>query len=95
MSRNFSICLSLFSTYENACTCYNIFLNTIAMLNTECLYQQLPDKKIFELVKHDDKKAFGEIYARYWDSLILSASKHLQSKQKGRRYCTGNFYKLV
>jgi RNA polymerase sigma-70 factor (family 1) len=45
-------------------------------------YQQLSDRELLDLVKKDNKKAFGEIYNRYWGFLTHSASKHLQSKQK-------------
>jgi RNA polymerase sigma-70 factor (family 1) len=52
------------------------------MFNTNYFYCELSDKKLFALVKQDDKKAFEEIYSRYWSFLTQSASKHLQSKQK-------------
>ena len=58
------------------------FNNTIAMFNTNYFYCELSDKKLFELVKKDDKKAFEELYSRYWNFLTESASRHLQSKQK-------------
>lgn len=52
------------------------------MFNTNYFYCELSDKQLFNLVKKDDKKAFEEIYSRYWNFLTQSASKHLQSKQK-------------
>lgn len=45
-------------------------------------YQHLTDENLFDLVKQDDKKAFEEIYTRYWSFLTINASAHLQSKQK-------------
>jgi RNA polymerase sigma-70 factor (family 1) len=45
-------------------------------------YQQLSDENLFILVKKDDKKAFEEIYSRYWNFLMSSAAINLQSKQK-------------
>src|SRR5665213_669292 len=45
-------------------------------------YQQLSDENLFILVKKDDKKAFEEIYSRYWNFLTSSAAINLQSKQK-------------
>lgn len=50
--------------------------------NENYSYQQLSDNDLFDLVKQDDNKAFEEIYTRYWNFLTLSASIHLQSKQK-------------
>lgn len=52
------------------------------MITINDYYQQLSDRELLDLVKEDNKKAFGEIYSRYWNFLIQLASKHLQSKQK-------------
>jgi len=52
------------------------------MITINEYYQQLSDRELLDLVKEDDKKAFEEIYSRYWDFLTQLASKHLQSKQK-------------
>ena len=45
-------------------------------------YQQLSDRELLDLIKEDDKKAFEEIYSRYWDFLMQLAMKLLQSKPK-------------
>jgi RNA polymerase sigma-70 factor (family 1) len=52
------------------------------MLNNDHPYCRLCDKKLFELVQKDDKKAFDQIYCRYFNFLTNSAAKHLQSRQK-------------
>ncbi len=44
--------------------------------------QQLSDRELLDLIKEDNKKAFEEIYNRYWNFLMQLALKHLQSKQK-------------
>jgi len=81
-SLNFSICREIFYTYEKCCAPNNIFIKTIAMMTTNNYYQLLSDRELLDLVKANDNNAFGEIYNRYWDFLIQSASRHLQSKQK-------------
>ncbi|MFT3751139.1 MAG: RNA polymerase sigma-70 factor [Agriterribacter sp.] len=52
------------------------------MVTTNNAYQQLSGGELLNLVKQDNKKAFDEIYNRYWDFLTQLASKHLQSKQR-------------
>lgn len=52
------------------------------MLTTSAYYKQFTDEDLFRLVKTDDEKAFGEIYARYWPTLTTTACRHLQSRAK-------------
>ncbi|MBX3252787.1 MAG: RNA polymerase sigma-70 factor [Chitinophagaceae bacterium] len=52
------------------------------MVTTNNAYRQLSGGELLDLVKQDNKKAFEEIYSRYWHTLTQIASKHLQSKQR-------------
>ncbi|MFT3948793.1 MAG: RNA polymerase sigma-70 factor [Agriterribacter sp.] len=52
------------------------------MVTTTNTYRQLSGGELLSLVKQDNKKAFEEIYSRYWDFLTQIASRHLQSKQR-------------
>lgn len=45
-------------------------------------YSEFSDEQLFKLVKQDDRKAFEELYKRYWSYLLDYAYKSLQSRQK-------------
>lgn len=45
-------------------------------------YPQAGDSDLFLLVKQSDGKAFDELYNRYWPTLVYTAYKKLNSKEK-------------
>ncbi len=45
-------------------------------------FRDYSDEELFRLVRNDDRKAFEEIYRRYWAFLLDYADKPLQSRQK-------------
>ncbi len=47
-------------------------------------YSGFSDNQLFSLVKQDDRKAFEELYNRYWLFLLDSACKALQSRDKAQ-----------
>lgn len=54
------------------------------MVTNEKYYSGLPDNQLFKLVKQDDRKAFEELYHRYWLFLLDCACKPLRSKEKAQ-----------
>ena len=52
------------------------------MLSTKLSHSQGLDSDLFLLVKHNDVKAFEELYNRYWPNLVNTAFKKLNSKEK-------------
>ena len=51
-------------------------------LLTTLFYSQGPDPDLFHLVKQNDIKAFEELYKRYWPTLVNTAYKKLNSREK-------------
>ena len=45
-------------------------------------YSWFSDEELFNKVKQDDKKAFEELFKRYWAFLLDHADKPLQSREK-------------
>ena len=52
------------------------------MLPPNVFYEQLPDIELFQLTRQDDTKAFETLYKRHWSSLIDTAYRRLQSREK-------------
>jgi RNA polymerase sigma-70 factor (family 1) len=52
------------------------------MLPPNVFYEQLPDIELFQLTRQDDTKAFEILYMRHWSSLIDTAYRRLQSREK-------------
>lgn len=52
------------------------------MVKNTNYYSSFSDEELFDLVKQDDKKAFEELYNRYWPVLLDRAYKPLQCRQK-------------
>jgi len=52
------------------------------MQTDRTFYRDFSDEQLFILVKQDNRKAFEEIYSRYWSYLLDYAYKPLQSRQK-------------
>jgi len=42
------------------------------------IYKSYPDNELFEMVKNNDENAFGTLYDRYWDKLLLQARLKLK-----------------
>lgn len=54
------------------------------MIISEKYYSLLTDIQLFDLVKEDDRKAFEELYRRYWFFLLEYACKPLRSRDKAQ-----------
>ena len=54
------------------------------MVTHEKYYKRIPDDQLFKLVKQDDRKAFEELYNRYWFFLLDAACKPLQSRERAQ-----------
>jgi len=52
------------------------------MLPTNVCYEQLPDIELFQLIRQNDVKAFEALYNRHWSSLIDTAYRRLQSRER-------------
>ena len=52
------------------------------MQTNTTFYSDFSDEQLFIFVKQDNRKAFEEIYNRYWSYLLDYAYKPLQSRQK-------------
>jgi len=52
------------------------------MLTSKSLYTHLGDKELFQLVKQNNFKAFGELYKRHWLPLVNAAHKRLDYREK-------------
>ena len=52
------------------------------MVANSTYYNSISDEELFALVKRDDKKAFEQLYNRYWSFLLDLAYKPLQCRQK-------------
>ncbi|MBE7170877.1 MAG: RNA polymerase sigma-70 factor [Williamsia sp.] len=48
------------------------------------IYNRMPDEQLFNLVKEDNRRAFEELYNRYWFLLLEQACKPLQSKERAQ-----------
>lgn len=54
------------------------------MIIHDSYYRNIPDDQLFIRVKQDDRKAFEELYNRYWFFLLDRACKPLQSREKAQ-----------
>ena len=54
------------------------------MITNDTHYNRISDEQLFKLVKGDDRKAFEELYNRYWFFLLEQACKPLQSREKAQ-----------
>ncbi|MDN5201678.1 RNA polymerase sigma-70 factor [Fulvivirgaceae bacterium BMA10] len=45
---------------------------------------QIPDLTLLEQIKKDNKIAFGELYNRYWEELVIFALKHLHDREAAK-----------
>jgi RNA polymerase sigma-70 factor (family 1) len=52
------------------------------MVANSTYYSSISDEELFALVQRDDKKAFEQLYDRYWSFLLDYAYKPLQCRQK-------------
>lgn len=43
------------------------------------IYHSLDDNELLELLKHNDRRAFTELYSRYWEKMIVIAFLKLRS----------------
>lgn len=54
------------------------------MGNHETHYNRIADDQLFIFVKQDDRKAFEELYNRYWFYLLDCACKPLRSRERAQ-----------
>lgn len=52
------------------------------MLQPKVLYENTTDTDLFAMIRQDDVKAFEELYRRYWASLVDTAYKRLQCRER-------------
>ena len=53
------------------------------MMSAEFL-QNCDDEKLFDMLCQDNRRAFGEIYSRYWDKLYIYTAKAIRDKEAAK-----------